>query len=216
MGYEPEDDSKFQEKVEDMKMNYHTSDNDGSASAMQGIELEHAAELKAEYERKVLADKFHGRPRVRQHKRCAQELQDHKDFSKISPSGIELAARHIAEVLKKPDAVLIRAYWPDDCLAVVYAEQAQGIEVEGLFKNLPAYADGPIVEDTIYFVDIEFESEEPCCNALTTLGYKPAWAHEIEYLLGGDIRVRVAMEDGLERAILEEAYDSDETAFNFG
>lgn len=161
-----------------------------------------ATELQNERIRRALEEKFNSRPRVRRHRTCVRELRSNEDFLATSDIGIEFAARHVAEYLGRPDAVLSRAYWSGNTPWIEFWERKRGPEVEGLFEGLPAYADGPIITEEFHMGHVDFEPPGGRDEMLTALGYPPAWAYEVEELLakyGKD--PREAMQDGLARAI---------------
>lgn len=137
-------------------------------------------------------------PRVRDHKRCARELLGHEDFTAITAIGIEFAARHVAEALGKPNAVLSRVHWSGNTQRIEFLGRQLGPEVEGLFEGLPAYEDGPIVTQEFHMGHVDFESPGPRDEMLTALGYPPAWSYEVEALFSSCNRIpQDAMQDGL-------------------
>lgn len=181
-----------------------------------GLNGGHVIDLKAERQRRALEEEFNSRPRVRHHKQCVQWLQGHNDFLTISETGIELAARHVAECLGKPDAVLSSAYWAGNTLWIKFWERQRGRKIEGLFKGLPAYEDDSIVTKEFHMGDVDFDPPGQPDETLEALGYTPAWAYEVEALLDENGKApREAMQHGLIRAI-EWAVDEVESEQRMG
>lgn len=151
-------------------------------------EAEEAAEAEenARREREALEHKVGSFPHVSRPRQCARTLADHPDFTEISPVGIELAARHIAEVLKEPCAVIIGAGWrgmPDGNLWVHYAVRRQGRPIEGLFPGVPCHAEGPIEEHEFPMAEIDLKPPTMPDRLLLDLGYSAAEAYELQLVL---------------------------------